>query len=577
MADTTVLRGGLVVDGGGGEPYEADIALRGSTILDVGRNLPAGDLEEDVVGCVVTPGFVDIHTHYDAQATWSTQMSPSSAHGVTTVVVGNCGVGFAPCRPQDRQALVRLLEGVEDIPEAVMAEGLPWDWESFPEFLDSLDRRARDIDVAAYLPHSPLRVHVMGQRGLDREPATPADMALMQRLAGEAVRAGAIGFSTSRTTGHRDTLGRPIPSYRAAEDELKAIARGVADAGGGLLQYVFDTGSDETLDELASAARVARASHLPFTFALMQSPARPKQWRVLLDEVAAMNRDGLEVTGQTLPRPVGMLMGLNLSANPFAFCPSWSKVADLAPAARVAALRDPGLRAALLSETPGEPDQPLFRQARSFERMFELGDPPNYEPDPGEAIAARAAQAGIDPLAFTYDLLTRGDGDTLLFLPVVNYAEGNLDALREMLSHPDITLGLGDGGAHYGLICDSTFPTFALVHWARDRERGRLPLAHVVRLLSHDPARRVGLNDRGLIAPGYKADLNVIDMDRLRLQSPRVVWDLPGGGRRLNQDAEGIVATFVAGAAIRRNDTATGATPGSLVRGRRPAPAAAPL
>jgi len=576
VSQTTVVRGGLIVDGTGAAPYEGDVAIQGSTIVAVGKNLPAGDHEEDARDHLVTPGFVDIHTHYDAQATWSTRMSPSSSHGVTTAVLGNCGVGFAPCRAGDREALIHLMEGVEDIPEAVMAAGLPWDWESFPDYLDSLDQRSRDIDLACYLPHSPLRVNVMGQRGLDREPATEADMARMRELAGEAMRAGAIGFSTSRLSVHRDVAGNLIPSHRVAEDELTAIAQGVAEGGGGLLQVVFDSQEQGgILSELESYGRVARASKQPVSFSLAQSPGVPHLWRRILDEVEAMNRGGLKVSAQVLPRPVGMLMGLDITLNPFSLCPSWSKVAGLAPAERVVAMREPELRAALLSEQPGLPNQPLFKMARRFHMIFELGDPPNYEPDPSESITARAERAGVEPLEFAYDLLVSGKGDTLLFIPIANYAEGNLEAVRAMLSHPDVTMGLGDGGAHYGVVCDSTFTTFALTHWARDRASGRLPLEEVVRLMSHDPARRAGLNDRGRLARGYKADLNIIDLDRLRLKAPHILRDLPGGGRRISQDAEGFVATFVSGAAIRRRDASTDATPGAVVRGRRLAPAQA--
>ena len=564
-----LIRGGLVVDGSGAEPRTADVAIRGDRILAVGDDMPPAREKMDASGLLVTPGFVDVHTHYDGQATWSRQMSPSSGHGVTTVVIGNCGVGFAPCRAEDHRALVNVMEGVEDIPEAVMAEGLPWTWETFPQYLDALASRCWDVDVAAYIPHSPLRVYAMGQRGLDREPATDADIARMAALVSEGMAAGAVGFATSRTNNHRTGDGAFIPSYEADGLELEAIAAAVERSGRGVVQMVPDLGGPEWRRELDLLVRLAETSRRPVTFSLAQSHDDSTIWRTTLDRVADANaRLGTRLAPQVFPRAMGVVTGLSASVHSFCLCESYLALAGLPLPDRVAAMRDPAVRARLLSEPPSDARSPLFRLVRDFDRMYPMAQHPDYEPAASSSVAARAADRGVSPLALAYDLLLEDDGLALLYLPFSNYADHDLDAVRAMMVDENSVLGLGDGGAHYGLICDASYPTTLLAHWTRDRADDRLPLAWAIKALSADTARLMGFHDRGRIAPGLKADINLIDHGALTLSRPRVIQDLPGGGRRLVQDAEGYRLTMVGGTIVRRDGMATGAAPGRLVRAR---------
>ncbi|TXL72355.1 amidohydrolase family protein [Vineibacter terrae] len=559
-----IIRGGTVVDGTGAEPRIADVEIVDGRIASVGAASGRGDEEVDARGLLVTPGFVDIHTHYDGQVTWSHQVTPSSAHGVTTALMGNCGVGFAPCRPTERDMLIRLMEGVEDIPGVVLNEGLPWNWESFPDFLDALSTRRYDIDVAAQVPHAALRVYVMGERGANREPATAEDRRLMARLAAEGVQAGAIGFSTSRTLAHRTSDGQPTPTLNAAEAELMEIAVAIGKTGRGVLQVITDHPGDD--GEFALLRRLAESSGRPMSISLAQADRAPGKWRRALDLIRRAVDDGLEIRAQVCGRAVGLLYGIELSMNPFCTHPSWAAIADLPLAGKVAALRDPQMRRRLLDEEPGDPA--LRDRLFNFEKLFPLRDPPDYEPAPDASIAALAARAGRRPADLAYDLLLERDGRAILYRPLLNYATGALDECREMLQHRDTIIGLGDGGAHCGIICDASLPTFMLTHWTRDRRRGpRLSLPDVVRAQSRDTALAVGLTDRGLIAPGYKADINVIDHDRLRLHAPEIVYDLPSGGRRLIQRSEGYRATIVSGTITTRDDQPTGALPGRLVRG----------
>ncbi len=563
-----IIRGGTVVDGTGSAPRTADVAIEDGRIVEVGqvtgRAAEEIDEEIDARGLLVTPGFVDIHTHYDGQATWSSRIAPSSSHGVTTAIMGNCGVGFAPCRPDERDMLVRLMEGVEDIPGIVLEEGLPWGWESFPDYLDSLSKRQFDIDLGSQVPHAALRIYVMGKRAADREPATEADAAAMARLAAEGVQAGALGFSTSRTLAHRSSDGQPTPTLHAYEPELVAIAEAIGRTGRGVLQVVTDRPSDDA--EFAMLSGLARRSGRPLSISLGQADRAPDKWRHALELIEGAVDSGLSIKAQVCGRAVGLVYGLELSLNPFSSHPSWAGIADLSLAAKIAALRDPAFKARLLAEAPA--DRAQRDRLFNFERLYPLSDPPDYEPPASDSIAGRARAAGRDPAELAYELLLERDGKATFYRPLLNYAAGNLDACAEMLGHRDSLVSLGDGGAHYGFICDASLPTFMLAHWTRDRRNGRrFPVAEMVKALSRDNALAVGLADRGLIAPGCKADLNVIDYDHLQLAAPRVAYDLPAGGRRLLQDAIGYRATIVSGVVTQRDDRPTGALPGRLVRG----------
>jgi N-acyl-D-aspartate/D-glutamate deacylase len=488
--------------------------------------------------------------------------------------MGNCGVGFAPCRSGDHDLLIGVMEGVEDIPGVVMAEGLTWNWETFPEYLDAVDSRPHDIDVAVYFPHSPLRVYVMGQRGADGEAATPDDLAAMRALAGEAMDAGALGFSTSRQFIHRTRDGAPIPSYDASETELRAIAAGLRDAGRGIIQIVTDAPKIGLAEELRLVERVALDSGRPATFSFGAPNDTSQEWRTFLAQISRANREGASITAQVLPRPIGMVLGFNLSVNPFCHCPTYLTLADLPLAEKVRELRRPEIRERLLAETPGPSASILARVGRTFEYMFPVDDPPDYEPAPERSVAAEARRRGISPESLAYDSLLENNGEAMLFVWLGNYQNGSLDAIYEMLDHDHVVMGLGDGGAHYGMICDATYPTHVLAYGTRDRIRGEpLSIAKAIKALASDPARVVGLLDRGVLAPGYRADLNIIDYDRLQLCAPEVLYDLPAGGRRLSQRAQGFDCTLVAGRIICEKGVPTGELPGRLVRGAQHAPA----
>jgi len=562
----------MIVDGSGGEPFSGDVAIDGDRIAAVGAVSESGREEIDARGLVVTPGFVDIHTHYDGQAIWSDRLIPSSAHGVTTAVIGNCGVGFAPCRTQDHDLLVRVMEGVEDIPGAVMAKGLDWCWETFPQYLDALEGRPRDIDIAAYLPHSPLRVYAMGERGARREAATADDLARMRAVAREAIEAGAMGFASSRLMYHRTRAGDQIPSYQAGYADLREIAAGMADAGGGIIQLVLNAPMESWGAEIGHLIGAVESSGCPATFTLGTANDGPPVWNVALDRIAAANAKGARISAQVLPRPVGLLMGFELSTNPFSACPGWAALEGLPFDDRVARLCNSEVRAALIAEEPA-PDNLFALVARNWEWIFPLGDPPVYEPAPSESVAARAAAAGVTPAEIAYDLMLGKGGRAILYNALGNFHEGRLDTVHALMKRRDVVIGLGDGGAHYGAICDASYPTFMLTYWTRDREGARLSLAEAVHALARRPAETVGLYDRGLLRPGHKADANVIDLDRLRLHAPEVRYDLPAGGRRLDQQANGYRATIVSGQLIQRDDRPTSARPGRLVRGAQPMPA----
>jgi N-acyl-D-amino-acid deacylase len=575
MTYDLLIRNGTIVDGLGGEPYVGDVAVRDGVIAAVGHvNGDTAEHEIDATGLLVTPGFVDLHTHYDGQAIWSERLTPSSAHGVTTVVMGNCGVGFAPCRKEDHDVLVDVMAGVEDIPGVVMTDGLPWSWETFPQYMDTLEAGKRDIDVAAYLPHSPLRVYVMGQRGADREPATAEDLAKMRALAKEAIEIGALGFASSRLTIHKTESGSPIPSYDAAREEIEEIARGVVDAGGGLLQFVPDIPAGGYQPVLQTVFDVAEDVGLPVTFTLVVANSGDPTWPDAITMVEKANKNaggGVRFTAQLLPRPIGLIIGLQLSANPFVLYPSYREIAHLPLAERVAEMRKPEVRARILADKPGI-GHPILYVAQMWDWIFALGDNPNYEPNPSDSIGARARAKGVNPMEEAYDRLLDDDGRAMLLVATSNLEKNSLDTVGELLHRDDVVLGLGDGGAHYGMICDASYSTYFLAHWARDRASGRFTVPQAVRELTSVPARVAGLGDRGRIAVGYKADLNVIDHAALRLHKPVISYDLPAGGRRLDQTADGYVATVVSGEVIAENGVPTQARPGKLVRGRQAAP-----
>ena len=572
MTYDLIIRNGTIVDGLGGEPYVGDVAVRDGVIEAVGSlSGNTAEREIDATGLLVTPGFVDLHTHYDGQAIWSERMTPSSAHGVTTVVMGNCGVGFAPCRQEDHDVLVDVMAGVEDIPGVVMTDGLPWNWETFPEYLNALEAGRRDIDVAAYLPHSPLRVYVMGQRGADREPATADDLATMRALAKEAIEIGALGFASSRLTIHKTESGLPIPSYDAAREEIEEIARGVVDGGGGLLQFVPDIPAGGYQHVLQTVFDVAEDVHLPVTFTMVVGNSGDPTWPDAINMIEKANAAGGDVTAQLLPRPIGLIIGLQLTANPFVLYPSYREIAHLPLAERVAEMRKPEVRARILADKPGH-GHPILYVAQMWDWIFPLDDNPNYEPDPADSIGARARARGVNPMEEAYDRLLDDDGRAMLLVATSNLEHNSLNTVGELLHRDDVMLGLGDGGAHYGMICDASYSTFFLAHWARDRKSGRFTVAEAVRELTSVPARVAGLADRGRIAVGYKADFNVIDHAGLRLHKPIITYDLPAGGRRLDQTAEGYVATVVSGEVIAENGVPTAARPGKLVRGRQPVP-----
>ena len=568
---STIIRNGLIFDGTGSPPYEADIAIDGGIISEIGQVEGIGLNEIDAKGQIVAPGFVDIHTHYDGQAAWGDRLDPSSLHGVTTAVMGNCGVGFAPVHESDHDRLIQLMEGVEDIPFPVLAEGLPWQWESFADYLDFLTPRRFDIDLAAQVPHAALRVYVMGDRGVNREEATDDDISKMAKLAHDAVMAGALGFSTSRTLNHRSADGNPTPTLTASERELLGIAMGLRKAGRGTLQFVSDF--DDMHEEMAMLRRLVEKSGRPLSVSIAQADSKPTLWRHLTDWLEQGVADGLPMRGQVGSRPVGVLLGLELTLNPLSGHPSFAKIADLPLNKKVAALRNPNLRAQLLTEEAGSKNPFVRALLANFGRIFVLGDPPDYEPTEDKTVAAIAKNRGVSEVEVALDLMLENNGRGVLYFPFLNFADGNLDSTRTMLESNATLPGLSDGGAHVGMICDGSFPTTLLTHWGRDRTRGdKLPLELLIKKQSCDTAHWVGLHDRGVLMPGYRADINVIDFDKLRLHLPEINYDLPAGGRRLMQRATGYTATLVAGEVTYLDGTPTDAKPGKLVRGAQTKP-----
>lgn len=561
-----VIRGGTVVDGTGAPARTADLAVDDGRITAIGEDVGAAANEVQADGQLVLPGWVDIHTHYDGQATWDPLLTPSSWHGVTTAVFGNCSVGFAPVRRGAERYLINLMEGVEDIPETVLSEGIDFRWESFPEYLDVLEQMPRIMDIGAQVPHGALRFYVMGDRGAEHtEAPTEDEIAQMGVLLEQSLAAGALGFTTARTTKHRAADGRFTPGLTAMEPELAGLARAMRRAGRGVIEVNSDFGAGE-FELLRAAAEIAGR---PLSVLLVQVDAAPRLWRETLDQVAAACADGLEVTAQVGSRPIGMMMALESTVHPFVTHPAWKALSGLSSKERQARLRaDADLRRVLVEDRPQ--DGHVRWMAAALERTFELGDPVNYEPAPEDSIANRARAQGRDPFDLALELLMLKDGENLLLHPFENYNAGDMEVVKEMLLDPNTVCGVADAGAHVGLICDASSPTSLLTHWARDRRRGeRLPLEFLVRKQTHDTARTYGLNDRGVLAPGYRADINVIDFDALQLEAPRLVYDLPAGGRRIVQSAKGYRHTFVAGIETMRDGEPTGELPGRLIRGAR--------
>jgi N-acyl-D-amino-acid deacylase len=572
-----LIRNGSVIDGTGTPARRADVAVKDGLIVEVGPDL-GGDATTtiDAEGKLVTPGFVDIPTHYDGQATWDDTLDPSAGHGVTTLVMGNCGVGFAPVRPGAQDDLIQLMEGVEDIPGIALTEGMTWGWESFAEYLDVLDGRSYALDIATQVPHGAVRTYVMGERGSRNEAATAEDIAAMRVIVAEALEAGALGFSTSRTLGHRAVDGEPVPGTYAGEDELFGIGQALADVGRGVFELapaIFPDDAHNRVSEVEWMGRLSADIGRPVTYTAIQTDDDPDLWRTLMEKAEGAQAIGGAVYPQVASRPFGMLIGLQ-THHPFALRPSFKEVADLPLDELVAHLREPAVKEAILGETdlPADPDSlwdgmAAFLQM-SMPKLYEIGNPPDYEPMPDRSVEAQATAEGIEPMAKFYDLMLEDDGKALLLFPTFNYSRGSQDDLREMMTHPSAILGLGDGGAHCGMICDASIQTYTLTHWARDRIRGeQLPVEWLIHKQTQQTAELYGFEDRGTLEPGKRADLNVIDHENLTLRTPHLAHDLPAGGRRLLQTADGYEATIVAGVVTRRHGEDTGARPGRLVRG----------
>ena len=575
MTYDLIIRGGTVVDGTGGEPYVADVAIVGDKVVAVGTDLGDAEKVYDADGCYVAPGFVDIHTHYDGQATWDQEMAPSSWHGVTTVVMGNCGVGFAPAAPDRHDWLIGLMEGVEDIPGSALSEGMSWNWESFPEYLDALEEMPRTVDVATHVPHGAVRAYVMGDRGAANEDPTESDIARMANIVEEGLRAGALGFSTSRTVLHKSIDGELVPGTTATPEELIGIGRGMARVGHG----VFEMASDliPEWNEFDWMGDLSRETGLPVTFTALQSPIKAMSFDDQMAQMREQNAQGANILAQISMRGTGLILGWRCTFNPFSFKPSWAEVAELEPAAQHERLSDPAFKAKLISEESVYPDSDIQilaeMMAGAWTMQYELSDGFNYEPTAVESIAGLAAAANQSPEEFAYDLMMRDGGNGFIYFPLLNYADGNLNFLEPILQSDDCINSLSDGGAHCGTICDAASPTFMLQHWVRDRDGFRLSLSEAIKRQCADTAKVYGLDDRGILAPGYLADINIIELDKIGMSRPWVANDLPAGGKRLLQSATGYKATFKSGVMTFDNGQHSGATPGGLIRGPQARPA----
>ncbi|MBV6307204.1 amidohydrolase family protein [Candidimonas humi] len=560
------IRGATLVDGSGQPGYTGDLAIEDGRIVQAGGKAGPARRELNAEGCLATPGWVDIHTHYDGQATWDPYLSPSTWHGVTTAIMGNCGVGFAPVQPQRREWLIKVMEGVEDIPGSVLSEGIQWDWETFPEYLDALDRRPKALDIGAQIPHSAVRAYVMGDRAIHHDEASPADLVAMRELVRDALRAGALGFSTARTFLHKYDERKYPPGTFATEDELMALGSVLGEVGHGVFQMTANHPAME--QEIPWLEQLARHNRLPVLFNLQQTDPAPDVWKQLLSVLDRARDEDVPLMGGISGRPLGILFSWQSTLHPFIYHPSFQALQHLPFEQLLAQLRDPQVRNRIMNEQVGLRDRRAETLFGSFHKIYPLGEDPDYEPLPEQSVAAMAQRSGRPPLEIIYDLMLEKDGKAILYYPSFNYSYQHLDHLHQMLQHANTVNSLSDGGAHCGYICDVSMPTFMLSYWTRDRRRGpHLPLEHVVKRQTQDTARVYGLDDRGLLQAGYKADINIIDPQALRLYGPEMAFDLPAGGRRLVQRADGYVATLVDGAPIFERGQATGALPGKLLRG----------
>ena len=564
-----VIRGGTIVDGSGGAPFVADIAIDGDRITRVGAVAAPGREEIDASGRIVAPGFVDIHTHYDGQATWDAEMAPSSWHGVTTVVMGNCGVGFAPAKADRHDWLIALMEGVEDIPGTALAEGMTWDWETFPEYLDALERLPRTVDVGTHVPHGAVRAYVMGERGARNEAPTETDIARMSAIVEEGLRAGALGFSTSRTILHKSIDGELVPGTTATKEELLGIGRAMGRVGYGVFEMASDLKRE--WNEFEWMGQLSRETGMPVTFAALQSIAKELSLDEQIATMAAENAKGANIIAQIALRGNGIVMAWRGTVHPFRFKPAWAEIEALTWEQQLAKLRDPAFRARMIGEESVFPESDITELlkivAGGWFIQFEMGDAFNYEPTPAESILARAAAHSVSGAEYAYDLLMSNDGTGFIYFPILNYADGNLDFLEALQGRDDCVNSLSDGGAHCGTICDAASPTFMLQYWVRDRAHGRISIEHAIKRQCRDTAMLYGLEDRGLLAPGYLADVNVIDMATLKLGKPWLAFDLPAGGKRLLQRADGYAVTIKSGEVTFRDGVLQAARPGQVIRG----------
>ena len=560
-----IIKNGLIYDGKGSEPFEADIGISEEKIVAIGK-IEENSIETiDAKGKIVTPGFVDIHTHYDGQVTWDPYLRPSTYHGVTTVVMGNCGVGFSPCKPDQRDWLIGLMEGVEDIPGTALHEGIDWEWESFPEYLDALEKKPLAIDVGTQIPHGAVRAYVMGERGINHEEASKDEITKMKEIVREAVEAGAYGFSTSRTEKHNDVNGKLTPSITAHKTELVEIAKSLGEIDKGVLQGISDFYDFESEFDIFKS--MSKESGRPISITVEQQDARPDWWIQLLDGIEDAQSEGIQMFGQVPPRATGILMGLTATLNPFRFHPSYMEIAEMPLDERVKIMSDSSFRDRLLGEE-GVSINPLVDEiVQSYEKMFKLGEPANYEPDPKDSFQSLSETSNRTAQEIAYDAMLEKEGRALIYHPLFNYQPGDLSLVEKMLKHPYTISGLGDAGAHCGAISDASFPTTLVQHWSRDRDRGeKLPLKTVIKMQTSETASLLGINDRGILEEGYKADINIIDYEKLTLHEPEIINDLPAGGRRLVQKASGYDYTIVSGAVAFIKGEATGVLNGKLIR-----------